>query len=172
MCVIHVPAQVCGCYEKNMKQKKKVKIDYVIHTDGAYSRKHDEGAFAYVICDCEGNEIKRNAWKISKETNNRAELKAIIAALYQLPEDAKRVVVVSDSMYALNTLSKQWSRNANADLFPIHDRIVSERGLKVYYRWVKGHSGEYFNELCDKLCNDVLGYDANAEFEKYRKKRK
>jgi ribonuclease HI len=154
-----------------MKGKKKIIFDHIIYTDGAYSRKHDEGAFAYVICDGSGKELKRNAWKIVHETNNRAELKAIIAGLYHLPGDAKNVAVVSDSMYALNTLSKEWSRNANTDLFPVHDRIVSERGLRVRYFWVKGHSGDKYNEICDQMCNDVLGYDANAEFEKYRKRK-
>ena len=72
-------------------------VEYIIHTDGAYSRMHDEGAFAYVICNGNDEEIKRNAWKISQETNNHAELKAIIAALHHLPVDAKKVKVESDS---------------------------------------------------------------------------
>lgn len=144
-------------------------VEYIIHTDGAYSRMHDEGAFAYVICDANDNEIKRNAWKITQETNNRAELKAIIAAIHHLPKDAKSVRVESDSQYALNTLFGGWSRNANIDLFEVGDRIIAERGIEVEYKWVKGHSGNKFNEICDKLCNDVLGYDANAEFVRYKK---
>lgn len=148
-----------------------MKAEYIIHTDGAYSRIHDEGAFAYVICDANDEEIKRNAWKISQETNNRAELKAIIAAIHHLPQGAKRIRVESDSQYALNTLFGGWARNKNLDLFEVADRIIRERGLEIEFQWVKGHSGDKYNEICDQLCNDVLGYDANAEFEKYRKRK-
>ena len=149
-----------------------MEVDYIIHTDGAYSRMHDEGAFAYVICNGKNEEIKRNAWKITHETNNRAELKAIIAAIHHLPQDAKKIRVESDSQYALNTLFGTWSRNQNIDLFEVGDRIIAERGIVVEYKWIKGHSGEKFNEICDKLCNDVLGYDANAEFLRFKKHKK
>ena len=148
-----------------------MKAEYIIHTDGAYSRMHDEGAFAYVICNGNDEEIKRNAWKISQETNNRAELKAIIAALHHLPAGAQKVKVESDSQYALNSLFGGWARNKNLDLFEVADRIIRERDLEIEYRWVKGHNGDKFNEICDKMCNDVLGYDANAEFLKYKKRK-
>lgn len=147
------------------------KVDYIIHTDGAYSQIHNEGAFAYVMCDGNDIEIKRKAWKISNETNNRAELKAIITAIYHLPEDAKKVRVESDSQYALNTLFGGWSRNKNQDLFEVFERIISEKDVEIEAKWVKGHNGDKFNEVCDQLCNDVLGYDANAEFQKYKKKK-
>lgn len=145
-------------------------IDYIIHTDGGYSQKYNVGAFAFVICDKNDKEIKRRAWKIENETNNRAELKAIIAALYNLPNDAKNVIVISDSQYALNTCSGIWKRKSNKDLFVIHDDIVKKRGLNVSYEWVKGHNGDYFNELCDKLCNEVVGFDLNEEYKKYMNK--
>lgn len=137
--------------------------DYIIHTDGAYSRIRNIGAFAYIICDGDDNEIKRNVWKICNETNNRAEVKAIIVALYHLPENARNVIVISDSQYALCTCSGQWARKANKDLFEIHDRIVKERQLNVSYEWVKGHSGDYYNETCDMMCNEVIGNDVNTE---------
>ncbi len=142
--------------------------DYIIYTDGAYSMKNDEGSFAYVMLDGQMNYIKHFSKKIVHETNNRAELKAIIAAIYHLPEGAKYIKVVSDSQYALNTLSGKMGRNANLDLFDIYDDILSRHDYEIEYEWVRGHSGNEYNELCDKLCNDVLGYDANAEFEKYK----
>ena len=143
--------------------------DYIIYTDGAYSRMHNEGAFAYVMLNGQGNHVKQFAKKITNETNNRAELKAIIAALYHLPEGARTIKVISDSQYALFTLFGSWSRNANKDLFEIFDKIIADNNYKIDYEWVKGHSGVEYNELCDQLCNNVLSYDANAEFEKYKK---
>lgn len=156
--------------EEHKEPKERASLyDYVIYTDGAYSQQRKEGAFAYVIIDGFGwFVVKKNAWKIENETNNRAELKAIIAALHHLPQDAKNVCVFSDSKYALNTLFGTWARGANKDLFEAFDRIMSERGLRVHGEWVRGHSGNEYNEMCDKMCNDVLGYDANAEYNKYK----
>jgi len=144
-------------------------MDYTIYTDGAYSRKHNEGAFAYVMLDKDGNEVKRFSKKITNETNNRAELKAIIAGIYHLPADAKHIKVISDSRYALHTLFGTWARNANNDLFDKFDEIMKHKKCEVEWAWIRGHSGNKYNELCDQLCNDVLGYDANEEYNKYKK---
>lgn len=106
-------------------------MKYIIYTDGAYSQMNDEGAYAFVILTELNNEVKRFAKKITHETNNRAELKAIINAIIQLPQDATNVIVNSDSQYALNTLSGKWKRKLNKDLFDIWDDIIKERGLKL-----------------------------------------
>ena len=55
-------------------------MKYIIYTDGAYSQMNDEGAYAFVILTELNNEVKRFAKKITHETNNRAELKAVINA--------------------------------------------------------------------------------------------
>ena len=144
-------------------------MQYIIYTDGAYSMMNDEGAYAFVILTELNNEVKRFAKKITHETNNRAELKAIINGVLQLPQDATDVVVYSDSQYALNTLSGKWKRKLNKDLFKIWDDVTKERNLNIEYKWVKGHAGNEYNELCDKLCNDAIGYDANVETDVFRK---
>lgn len=148
--------------------------EYLIYTDGAYSRKNNEGAFAYVILDSHGVVIKCRAYKIENETNNRAELKAIIAGIYNLPNKESKVKarVISDSQYALNTLFGGWARNANKDLFDVFERIKRERQLEFEWTWVKGHSGDYYNELCDKMCNEELGYDPSGEYKQFKKKNK
>lgn len=147
--------------------------EFVIYTDGAYSRLNNEGAFAYVILDVSGIVIKKAAHKCTNETNNRMELKAIIAALYNLPNKNEKVsaLVVSDSQYALCTLFGTWRRNLNQDLFEVYERILKEREIDIEWKWVKGHNGNYYNEMCDTMCNQVLGYDANAEFAKFKKKK-
>lgn len=147
-------------------------MEYIIYTDGAYSQMNDEGAYAFVILDESNNEVRRYAKKIVKETNNRAELKAIISAILQLPQDATHVVVNSDSQYALNTLSGKWKRKMNLDLFKLWDDLIKELCLTIEYKWVRGHNGNEYNELCDKLCNDAIGYDANEETNIFKKDNK
>lgn len=145
-------------------------MDYTIYTDGAYSNLHNEGAFAFIILQGD-KEVKRMCGKVKDETNNRAEIKAIIAGVWNLPDDATNVQIISDSMYALNTLSGQWGRKTNLDLFDVWERKVKKKfkGLKIEWMFVRGHSGDFYNEECDKICSDTLGYDVNKEFEKYKK---
>ena len=135
-------------------------MQYTIYTDGNYSRIYDEGAFAFIIL--KGNEeIMRKAVLVKCETNNRAELKAIIAGVYSLPDDATEVRVISDSMYALKTLSGDWKRLKNQDLFYNWEKRVKAMrpNLCIEFMFVKGHSGDYYNELCDQLCVERLGYN-------------
>lgn len=143
--------------------------NYIIYTDGAYSMKNDEGAFAFVILNGDEEEIMRRSFKIKHETNNRAELKAIIGALYQITTWNRKVLVVSDSQYAINTLSGTWNRNVNEDLFAIYDKLIQDRKISVDYKWVKGHSGDKYNEICDEMCVKALGYDPKEEYEKFVK---
>lgn len=101
------------------------------------------------------------------------ELKAIIAALYNLPNKEEKVnaLVVSDSQYALCTLFGTLRRNLNKDLFDVYERILKEREIEIEWKWVKGHNGDFYNEMCDEMCNQVLGYDVNEEFAKFKKKK-
>lgn len=147
--------------------------EFVIYTDGAYSRLKNEGAFSYVILDNNGIIIKKAAYKCVNETNNRMELKAIIAAIYNLPNVNEKlsVLVVSDSQYALCTLFGTWRRNLNKDLFDVYERIMKDREIDIEWKWVKGHNGDYYNEMCDEMCNQILGYDVNSEFAKFKKKK-
>ena len=130
---------------------------YTIYTDGAYSKSKDLGAFVFIIVDENENEVCRMGHVTPSETNNRQELKAIIAAVSKLPDDARKVRIISDSMYALNTLKGNWNRNANLDLFEAWDKVLAKREcLDIEFLWVKGHSGDFYNELCDTLCNKAI----------------
>lgn len=150
----------CGSFVSGM-------YDFVIYTDGGYSMCRDIGAFAYVIL--QGDEIiKKGAHRIEHETNNRAELKAILAGCYNVPEGSS-VLVRSDSQYALYTLSGKWSRNKNVDIFECWDKKVRPRLRNVEFEWVRGHSGNEWNELCDALCNEAAECDLNDRREWIRK---
>ena len=145
-------------------------MDYVIYTDGAYSKSKDLGAFVFIIVDENENEVCRMGHVTPSETNNRQELKAIIAAVSKLPDDARKVRIISDSMYALNTLSGECIRRANHDLFKLWEKTKRKKAVvELEFLWVKGHSGDYYNELCDELCNELIWHDINIEYAKYNR---
>jgi ribonuclease HI len=91
-------------------------------------------------------------------TNNAMEMQAAIEGL-QFLEEPHHVFLVSDSAYLLSTLRFSWykkwdehkrgNRRPNWDLWQILMGLVDFH--EVEYVKVKGHSGDPYNDLVDKL---------------------
>lgn len=135
-------------------------MKFQLYTDGGYSMSADFGAFAYVILQ-DGELLHRHAEKIEHETNNRAEIKAILYGVQALPNNSE-VEVFSDSQYALGVLSGKYMAKKNTDLVGKYKKMVATKHMKVSYNWVRGHNGDKWNELCDQLCNEAAGIDLNG----------
>ena len=80
-------------------------IDYYIYTDGSCSNNGKENAKAGIGIYFKENDIRNVSKRITgKQTNNRAELLAIIVAFFIVEKDVdagKTVVIVTDSQYAI-----------------------------------------------------------------------
>jgi ribonuclease HI len=101
-----------------------------------------------------------------KQTNQRAELTAILLALEKAPAD-RDVLIRSDSKYAINCVTdwgykwahRSWRKPAgivmeNMDIIePILQRTKTRRmfDAKTKYEWVKGHAGDQGNTGADRL---------------------
>ena len=99
-------------------------------------------------------------------TNQRMEIMAALEALRALvPGRPAAIEVVSDSTYVVKCFTDRWwqgwlrrnwknSQNkpvANRDLWePLIELAVSS-DLDVSFRWVKGHSGDRWNDRVDEL---------------------
>lgn len=83
-------------------------------------------------------------------TNNRAELCAVWRGLRAIPHTAQSVVIKTDSEYTIGALTKDWARNANAQLI---GNIRADLACRpnVRFEHVDGHSGHEGNEIADKL---------------------
>jgi len=81
-------------------------------------------------------------------TNNRMEILAVIEGLRALPNPTS-IMIVSDSQYVINTMTKNWKRNKNQDLWEDLDALCDLH--KVKWTYVRGHAGHVYNERCDKL---------------------
>ena len=135
-------------------------MKFQLYTDGGYSMSADFGAFAYVILQ-DGELLHKHAEKIEHETNNRAEIKAILYGVQALPNNSE-VEVFSDSQYALGVLSGRYRAKKNPDLVEEYKRMVVGKNIKASYTWVRGHNGDKWNEVCDQLCNEAAGADLNV----------
>jgi len=83
-------------------------------------------------------------------TNNRMEILAVVRGL-EKTQGGGPVTVHSDSTYVVNTMTKDWKRKTNQDLWAQLDRAVD--GRDVSWEWVRGHRGHQMNERADALAN-------------------
>lgn len=145
--------------------------DFRIYTDGGYSMCNNEGAWAFVIVDPTSGEIMNKAsGAIRNQTNNIAELTAILEAIRMLPGGCS-AQICTDSQYAIGVLSNpSWRPKKNRELILEIKQTWKNKALGLWFCWVRGHSGDKYNELVDSMCDDAVGYDLNAEYMKYKGK--
>lgn len=129
-----------------------------IYCDGSATTADKPGGFAYVIVKDEV-EIHRGSGGLRSATNNVAEIQAAISGLEHtaqlmhngvLPSDAE-IELVSDSQLVLRYATGEYKCKA-MHLVPLYiklRKLYAQVGAKT--RWVKGHSGNQYNEICDKL---------------------
>ena len=92
-------------------------MNYKIYCDGAASNNgYDNaiGGWAYVVLDEEENIIFENAEMVKGATNNRMELYAAYAGIYNLlvnQEDVEHIDVYTDSAYLHNCITQKWYEN-------------------------------------------------------------
>ena len=138
-----------------------------IWTDGACSGKtHRGGAAAIIIYNDEF--LNSETFSEENSTNQRMEIKAVTIALSRIkPSEETLIEVYTDSAYVCNCFNdgwwKNWVRNGwvNASRKPVANRELWEELLsyytelnkitKVEFKKVKGHNGDFYNEMADKL---------------------
>lgn len=102
---------------------------YTIFTDGAYSPARNQGGIGFVIVE-DGKEVFSYSKMYVNSTNQRMELMAVIVALESI-KTSSEVIIVTDSMYIVGTLTKNWKRKANTDLWARLDKAIERH---VYRR--------------------------------------
>lgn len=93
-----------------------------------------------------------------KTTNNRMELLAVIVALEKLKSAENDIHIFTDSKYVSDAINKNWiSGWVKRGWKNVKNSDLWKRMIPLYntyqpkFHWIKGHSGHYENELCDKL---------------------
>ena len=117
-----------------------------IYTDGSCLGNPGPGGWGAVIV--EKNNTIEICGKEIDTTNNRMEISAVIMGL-EYTKEYQRIKIFSDSQYVINTMTKNWKRKANLDLWEKLDKLVSKR--EVLWEWVRGHEGNFYNEKAHNL---------------------
>jgi len=135
----------------------------VVYTDGGCAPNPGPGGWAAILRS--GAHMKELKGGEPVSTNNRMELMAAISALEALkrPSDVDMHI---DSTYVRDGITKyinNWKRNGwrTASKDPVKNqdlwlRLDAARGIHtVRWHWVKGHSGDEFNERADELVREA-----------------
>ncbi len=123
-----------------------------LYTDGAcLDNPHGPGGWG-VVAVRDGRVAGKLSGSERTTTNNRMEITAVIRGLEKTGAD-EPVAINSDSQYVVNTMTRGWKRKANQDLWAELDGLVA--GRRVEWNWVRGHAGNEFNELADRLAVDA-----------------
>ena len=135
-----------------------------IYTDGACSGNPGKGGWGALIQEND-NEKKLSGSELNT-TNNRMELTAVIKALEHYDE-AREIEVFTDSKYVMQGITewiKNWKNNhwktsqkkdvKNKVLWVLLDTVSAKHDVK--WSWVKGHAGDYGNEIADKLATQAI----------------
>ena len=135
-----------------------------IYTDGSCLGNPGNGGWAAIIL----NDGKKTELKGSKKdtTNNQMELLAPIEALKKIPKGSK-VQIFTDSKYVKSGITEwihNWKKNgwktankkkvSNKELWIELDENVNIHNVEWF--WVKGHSGNHYNEIADKLAVNAM----------------
>ncbi len=121
-----------------------------IYTDGSCIKNPGPGGWAAILVqNGERVEIKGHE---PNTTSNRMELTAAIEGLAHTPEGSE-INLFSDSKYLVKTMSGEWQRKANFDLWRRLEELTARR--KVSWFWIQGHSGHPENERANRLAIEM-----------------
>jgi len=130
-----------------------------IYTDGSCLGNPGPGGWGALVFG-ESEEPQRLSGHEAQTTNNRMELMAAIQGLEAVPAGSK-VVLHSDSSYLVNTMTKNWKRRVNHDLWERLDTLSGSHNVE--WRWVRGHNGDRWNEAADRLAVAAMNIAAGRE---------
>lgn len=150
--------------------------NYVIYTDGGCRPNPGFGACAFAILEDGKTLVHKQAYKKESTTNNEMEMSAIIAALMWVEKNAKdcRIYINTDSQYVqlgitkwiINWKKRNWKTSnkkpiKNLELWKKLDKLNAN--LDIHYQWVKGHSGNEWNDYVDEMCTaKIRQYNVDA----------
>lgn len=98
---------------------------------------------------------------IGQGTNNIAEVKGVeygLQVLKELDYNWEEIIIYTDSQYAIGLFTKNWKAKVNKELINKVKKDL-EDFPNLAFVWVKGHSGDEYNEMADQLANAAV--DAN-----------
>lgn len=174
--IIQKQNHITSFFTTSSKQKEEIidfNPDYYVYTDGACSNNGKNNALAGIGIFFGIDDTRNISKKIEgKQTNNIAELSAIIETYYIIKNDivnGKKIIIVSDSKYAINCVSsygekcckKCWNVDIpNKELVKTAYDMYKDK-LNIRFIHIKAHTNNtdihsFGNDNADKLANIAI----------------
>jgi ribonuclease HI len=149
-------------------EKEVIKIDsrkLQVWTDGSTFDNGSANARAGIGVFWKDNDIRNLSERLpGEQTNNRAEIYAVIRALETCDNKEIPIEIMTDSKYVINAIElwiKRWEKNGwltsqktpvkHSVLIKKLKKLIESRTGIVKLIHVRGHQGNYGNEKADKL---------------------
>ena len=147
-------------------------------TDGACSNNPGPGGYAALITTTLGTKVI-SGFEM-ETTNNRMELMAVIKGIEEVmniifleEQKIKKLEIISDSAYVVNAINQNWLQSWKTNGFktkdnkPIKNIEIWQKldeqletlkfiEVEVVFTKIKGHNGNYFNEMVDKIARKQI----------------
>ena len=127
----------------------------VVYTDGScYPNPNGFGGWAFTVTkineDSTVEDIGHRSGAENNSTNNRAEFLAVIEATRWLKEnlDAPHATIITDSLVAI-----AWAKDSCCSHKDLQRLWAQCKYGDLKFDWVKGHSDNKWNALCDAEAN-------------------
>lgn len=152
-----------------------------IYTDGGAQNNPGPGGYGVVLLF--GKYRKDLSGGFRQTTNNRMELLACIEGLKALTKPCE-VTIYSDSKYVVDAINKGWLAKWKSNGWKLSNRksvenmdlwqqfLIQLDTHSIRFEWVKGHSGDFFNEICDQLASKAYSQNDLAVDEGYELRNK
>jgi ribonuclease HI len=155
-----------------------------LYTDGACSGNPGPGGWGFVFVNFLSKKITEGGGGEASTTNNRMEMTAIIEGLREAKSQKfKELLILTDSTYVIRGFTQWrfgWKKRgwvtaegqpvSNKDLWEALDEAA--QGLKLEWRYVRGHQGTPGNERVDRIAvafskRDWIDLKSEASFSNY-----
>jgi ribonuclease HI len=144
-----------------------------IYTDGSFWNKVGGWSAVFVATHKDKKMVKYISGFQVGTTSNRMEITAVIRAIQALQRSKigfEKVRVLSDSQYVINSINEwldNWLKKGktmkNMDLWHEYKTAKSHVNLPIKFNWIRGHAGDEYNELADKLAGEARVHKINTE---------
>ena len=142
----------------------------IVYTDGSTlgnGRDHPSAGYGVYWADPAHHSLNRaeRLWQ-GEQTNNRAELMAILTAIKLHPDKSRPLQICTDSLYAmqcLQTWMPKWKERGwktllnqdvkNRDLLESIEAAMNTCRYRPSFTHIRGHAGHHGNEMADQLAN-------------------
>lgn len=166
--------------KKKIEREEALKAEkIIIYVDGSCTSDKKLDLQAGIGIYFKDKEIRVSEKLPGKEqTNNRAELYAVLRALELCNDNVSTLEIRSDSEYVINIFERwiegwkkrNWEKRKgeikNKDLIKKIDKLICDRVGKVFFIHVRAHQGEEGNETADKLAKKGALFEPVSDDEK------